>query len=221
MTANKTGILAAQSVGAEPGSVKTTSQIALINTGQEPPLRADYTVANVPIPAGENSYEAFLKLPIDPDLLTVSGIKLYLTSALPTGVVLKYKSDWTGGTSAYSTPVKSTSGKAVTTIPVSLPAAANVSIDGALATTKTIPFLTDYIILQLQTTTSAATGVGSLTLYVQYVDNTANTYTGTLPVNYYISPSNAGSIFYNIVGIFNDFIDITGVFPSEASDGLY
>ena len=210
------GILAAQSIGAEPGTVKVVSQVALVNTGTEPPCRETYVVSSVPITAGENSYEAFIRLPIDADSLTVSGFKIYLASALPTGVSLKYKSNWTGGTSAFSTPVKTASTKATTTIPIPFPVSTNVSINNSLATTKTIPFLTDYIILQIQTTSAASTGDGTLALYVQYVDGSANTYTGILPLVYSISSSNTVETVYNIQGIFNDYIDIQGVFSSEA-----
>jgi hypothetical protein len=221
MVAYETGILAAQSVGAEPGTVKIVSQVALVNTGTEPPYKDTYVLSSVPITAGENSYEAFIKLPIDVTSLTLSGFKIYLTSALPTGVTLKYKSDWTGGTSAFSTPIKTTSGKAVTTIPVAIPANANVTIENSLSTTKTTPFLTDYIVLQLQTTASAADGDGTLSLYVQYVDGSANTYTGILPIIYNVSSTNTSATIYNIQGIFSDFIDISGVFSNEASDGIY
>ena len=215
MVAYETGILGAQSMGAEPGTVKIVSQVALVNTGTEPPYKETYVVSSVPITAGENSYEAFIRLPIDVTSLTVSAFKVYLGSALPTGVTLKYKSNWTGGTSAFSTPVKSASSIATTTIPTSLPAT-NLTIENSTATTKTVPFLTDYIVLQLQTTTSAADGDSSLSLYVQYIDSSANTYTGILPLIYSISSANSTTIAYTIQGIFNDYIDIRGVFSSEA-----
>jgi|GEM_PF-5857684 len=219
MAAYETGVLTAQSVGAEPGSVKVSPCINFVDTGQEPPTRPDYVIATVPISAGENSYEVYFKLPIDPGTLTVSAFRVYLTSALPTGVTLKYKADWTGGTSAYATPTRVTSTVATTTIPTSLPGTANVTIDESLATTKTVPFLTDYIVMQLQTTTSAAEGAGALSLYVQYLDSSANTYTGIIPITYNVSKSSSSGIYYDVSGIYNDYIDVTGQFPDEGSDG--
>ena len=217
MVAYETGVLAAQSLGAEPGTVKVVSQVALVNTGTEPPYKDTYAVSTVPIIAGENSYEAFFKIPVDADSLTVGTFKVYLISALPTGITLKYKSNWTGGTSAFTTPTKATSSVATTTIPVSLPAGANLSIENSIATTKTLPFLTDYIVLQLQTTASAADGDSSLTLYVQYADGSANTYTGFIPLVYSIASATTETN-YNIQGIYNDSIDIIGLYPDEGSE---
>jgi len=221
MTAYGTGLLVAQTIGVEPGTVAVTPQLLFVDTGNSIPGRPDYVIASVPINAGQNSYEAYFRFSIDRADITTNAlgtVKIWVTGSIPTGVALKYKANWTGGTSAYARPVIANSSIATTSVATSAPTPANVTIGSSLATTKTVPFMTDYIVMQVQTTSAAVEGEVDLTLNAQYTDASANTYTATIPIKFQITTSQANAVYYDIAGTFNDYIDINGVFPDEAQD---
>lgn len=130
----------------------------------------DNTAANYtsnPIVAGENSYEIWLRAHFSDAFNVIDNLQFWLSTDFSpnTGLVLK----WVGDQTTYVTPVKTTSTIADTAIPTSDPGTANVTIGGNLAGTLTAAGYSDYIVLQLQTTVSAAPGDTSLaTFSLQY-----------------------------------------------------
>jgi hypothetical protein len=83
-----------------------------------------------------------------------------------TGLTVKWKGNNAG---SYQTPTASTSSVATSSIPTSDPGTANVSIGGSLSGQLVAAGYTDYIVLQLQTTTSAPARDTSLAVFtVQY-----------------------------------------------------
>lgn len=130
----------------------------------------DATAANYssnPITAGNNSYEVWLRAHFTGTFNTVDNLQFWMSTDFSPNTGLSVK--WTGEQVNYVTPVKTTSTVATTAVPTSDPGTANVSIGGSLAGQLTAAGYSDYIVLQLQTTTAAAAGDTSLaTFSIQY-----------------------------------------------------
>lgn len=85
-----------------------------------------------------------------------------------TGLVVKAKTNQ----QVYGQPTNATSSIATSTIGTSDPGTANVSISGNLNSSLTTSGYSDYIVLQLQTTTAAAAGDTSLaTFSMSYIES--------------------------------------------------
>lgn len=120
----------------------------------------DATPANYstyPVVAGTHSYEVWLRGHFTGDFNTVDNLQFWQSTAFSpaTGLEVEYKANNVG---AYVQAVKTESTIATTAIPTSDPGAANVSIGGSLAGALTADGYSDYIVLQLHTTTDAAAG---------------------------------------------------------------
>jgi len=130
----------------------------------------DATAANYtsnPIVAGENSYEVWLRAHFTGTFNTVDNIQFWMSTDFSPNTGLAVK--WEGAEVTYATPVATTSTVATTAVPTSDPGTANVSIGGSLGGSLTAAGYSDYIVLQLQTTVSAAAGDTSLaTFTLQY-----------------------------------------------------
>lgn len=126
---------------------------------------ADYSTN--PIVAGENSYEVFLRAKFGGTFNTVDNLQFWMSTDFSPNTGLTVK--WEGDSVTYATPVATASSIATTNVPTSDPGTANVSIGSSLAGELTSAGYSDYICLQLQTTTSAAAGDTSLaTFTLQY-----------------------------------------------------
>ena len=128
---------------------------------------ADYT--SYPITAGNNSYEVWLKGHFTASFNKVQNAKFWKSSGGPdTGVTLK----WNGVTTAYVTPVTANSSIATTDAPTASPGSANVSFNGDLGGSITAAGFSDFVVLQMQTTTAAAAGdTSTYTFTLTYDEN--------------------------------------------------
>lgn len=121
--------------------------------------------ATYPITRGNNSYEKFIAGSWGGTFTKISNLQFAMTSgSYGTGEVIK----WTGSVQSWYSPVTTTSGSAVGSVPTSL--ANNVTIRGSLTGSLIAsPGSSDYIILQYQTTSSAQTGpANQKTFTLQY-----------------------------------------------------
>jgi len=128
---------------------------------------ADYT--SYPITAGQNSYDVWLKGHYTGTFNKIQNVKFYKSAgALGAGESIK----WAGITSAYHTPVTGDSSYASADVPTGAPGSANVSIGDDLAGSLTTDGFSDFITLQLRTTTAAEAGdTNTFTFTMTYDEN--------------------------------------------------
>jgi len=129
---------------------------------------ADYTT--YPVVAGNSSYEVYLRGKFTNTFTRILNIQFYKSAGGPdTGIALKWDGD---GNTAYAQPVSTTSAIATTTIGTSDPGTANVTIGNSLTGALTATGYTDYMVLQVQSTTAAAAGDSSTYSFeIQYDEN--------------------------------------------------
>jgi len=138
---------------AERNNSGWTGSIANLNFGSTD--SAELTPLDYPITAGSNSYEKWIVGSFSGTFTKIDNIRFWKSSGTyVTGEVIK----WTGSETTFSTPTQNTSTVAVGSVPESEPASANVTIGGSLTGSLTATGSTDYIVLQLQTTTSTPAG---------------------------------------------------------------
>ena len=128
---------------------------------------ADYT--SYPISAGNNSYETWLKGHFTGTFNKIQNAKFWNSAGGPdSGIGIK----WDGVTTAYVTPVTGASSIATANVPTASPGSANVSFEGSLAGSITAAGFSDFILMQMQTTTAAAAGDSSTyTFTLSYDEN--------------------------------------------------
>lgn len=132
----------------------------------------DATAANYssnPIDAGNSSYEVWLKAKFTGSFNTVDNIQFWRSTNFSpaTGLSIVWGD---GGTSAFATPTSGNSTVADTAIPTSDPGSANVSIGGDITGLLSASGYTDYIVMQLDTTSAAAAGDTSLATFTLNYD---------------------------------------------------
>lgn len=129
---------------------------------------ADYA-AN-PITAGLNSYEVFLRGHFSGSFNRVDDIRLWMSTNFSPSTGLSVF--WKGTQVIYLQPAAGTSSLATTSIGTTDPGTANVSIGGSLTGSLTSSGATDFIVLQLRTTSAAAAGDTSLAVFtMSYSEN--------------------------------------------------
>jgi len=128
---------------------------------------ADYT--SYPITAGNNSYDVWLKGHFTGTFNKVQNAKFWKSAGGPdTGISLK----WEGITTAYATPTTANSTYASADVPTTSPGSANVSFGGSLAGSITAAGYSDFITLQMRTTTGASAGdTSTYTFTLTYDEN--------------------------------------------------
>lgn len=129
---------------------------------------SDYAVH--PIPAGNNSFEVWLQGYFTGVFNAIYDLRFWMSTDYSpnTGLVVKAKTNQ----QVYGQPTNATSSIATSTIGTSDPGTANVSIGGNLNSSLTTSMYSDYIVLQLQTTTAAAAGDTSLaTFSMSYIES--------------------------------------------------
>lgn len=114
-----------------------------------------------PITAGKNSMEVYLKADFTGTFNQIDNLQFWQSAAFSpaTGLTLKWCPN---GTATYVDPVTATSTVADTAMPTSDPGSENVYIGGTASGSLTAAGMSDYIVIQLQTTTAAAAGDTSL-----------------------------------------------------------
>ena len=121
-------------------------------------------VNDYPITAGDKSYEKYIKLHFTSlgTMSQVDNLKVWKSGgdALGSYTTLKTNARESSyaGAEAYATPVKTSSTKATQNMPTTTPTGANLGIGGALAGNLAIPGYSDYLVMQVQTTSSEVIG---------------------------------------------------------------
>ena len=124
---------------------------------------ADYS--SNPITAGNSSMEVYLRAKFTGTFNKIDNLQFWQSTAFSpaTGLQVTFKGDG----ASYTTP--STTDNGNPSVATSDPGTANVSIGGALTGSLSASGYSDYIVLQLDTTASAAAGDTSLaTFTLQY-----------------------------------------------------
>ena len=128
---------------------------------------SDY--ATYPVPAGSNSYEVFLQGHFTGTFNSIYDLRFWMSTDFSpnTGLTVKAK----GNQQTYNQPTNATSSIATATISTSDPGTANVSYEGSLTSSISTSDYTDYLVVQLQTTTAAPAGDTSLaTFSLSYIE---------------------------------------------------
>lgn len=130
---------------------------------------ADY--ASNPITAGNDSYEMWLRAHFIGTFNIIRDVRFWQSTNFSpaTGLQVFWKN---GGQTIFLQPASSTSSIATSSIPTTDPGSANVGIGGNLSGSLVASGYTDFIVMQLRTTTAAAAGDTSLTtVTLSYSEN--------------------------------------------------
>ena len=129
---------------------------------------ADYT--SYPVTAGNNSYEVWLKGHFTDTFNKIQNAKFWKSAgAFGTGEAIKWEGD---SVEDYATPTTAASTPATTDVPTASPGTANVSFGADLGGSITAAGFTDYVVMQLQTTTAAEAGdTETFTFTLTYDEN--------------------------------------------------
>lgn len=155
----------AQSNGAGATSTDLGSSGNLFNFKTNDDATAGNYSSN-PITAGNSSMEVYLRLHFTGTFNKIDNIQFWMSTDFSPNTGLSVKAAMNNVT--YATP--STTTNADSAVPTSDPGTANVSIGGSLSGSLTGAGYSDYIRLQLQTTTSAAPGDTSLAIFTAQYD---------------------------------------------------
>jgi len=128
---------------------------------------SDY--ATYPIPAGSNSYEVWFRGFFSGVFNSIYDLRFWMSTDYSpnTGLVVKSKTSQ----QSYIQPVDATSSIATSTLGTSDPGSRNVTVGGSLTSSIMATGYTDFIVLQLQTQSSAPAGDTSLaTFSLSYIE---------------------------------------------------
>ncbi|MCL4407725.1 MAG: hypothetical protein M1542_07545 [Thermotogae bacterium] len=146
--------------GAAPGTVEANVSDLNMGNADVYPLNA----VNNPVAPNANSYERYARIHVV-DLggsTKIQNIRVYRSgAALPSGISIKY-----GQSTAYATPVNTTSAKATVDLPSTLPSE-NLFIGGASGGSLSATGYSDYAVFQAQLDNTATAG-GSTTISFVY-----------------------------------------------------
>ncbi len=159
----------AQTVGAPPGTTTNLGSTGNLANFKNIDSVGTSDYATHPIPAGNNSYEVWLQGYFSGTFNAIYDLRFWMSTDFSPNTGLTVKSNMTQ--QSFAQPTNATSSIATSTIGTSDPGAANVSIGGSLNSSLTSSGYTDYIVMQLQTTTAAAAGDTSLaTFSLSYIE---------------------------------------------------
>lgn len=119
-----------------------------------------------PITAGNSSREVYLRMHFTGTFNQIDNIQFWQSTAFSPATGLQVTFD--GNNVTYATP--STTDNGNSNVPTSDPGTANVSIGGSLSGNLSSAGYSDYILLQLDTTASAAPGDTSLAVFTGQYD---------------------------------------------------
>jgi len=158
----------ARTYGNAPGTVSSLGVSGnLANFGRHT-VAAASAYAAAPIPAGQRSLEVYLRGKFTGAFNKIDNFQFWRSTDFSpsTGLFIR----WAPATpSAYATPTSALS-KCVSAVPTSDPGTANVRINKALSGSLAASGYTDYIILQLATSSTAAAGDTSLATFTVNYD---------------------------------------------------
>lgn len=147
-----------QTHSGSPGTGGTPTNLNLVST----PSGVDVDPGSNPITAGSNSYELFVRGKFTTPFTAITNIRFYKSGGTyKTGELVYFAGSWpnSGSNSTYWVPpVATDSPWATGSIPATLPASANVSIGNSVTGSLTSTGYSDYIVLQMRTTTSTPAG---------------------------------------------------------------
>ena len=155
-----------QIMGESPGFEYLISDLYLPSTSVPSPNHPRQDPEYLKVFETLNADEAVFRLQFVNTSAVVNGLYLYSNSAMPTGLTLKF-----GCSSGYYTPTNSTSTIATSVVPTGAPASPNISVRGSFATITADTFKSDYVYLQLSTTSLATPGGYTVPLVVRYLQN--------------------------------------------------
>ena len=121
-------------------------------------------INDYPITPGENSYEKYIKLHVTSlgTMTKVDNIKVWKSAGDSLGANTSLKTNARtsgyGGAPSYSAPVKTASAVATQNMPTSTPASANLGIGGSLSGSLSAAGYSDFLVMQVQTTSSETVG---------------------------------------------------------------
>ena len=155
-----------QTYGSSPGTETTATNLNLTSSN----AGVDQSATSNPITVGQASYELFVRAYYYGTFNKVNNIQFWKSAGdYVTGEQIKWKGDWTGGTSEYSTPVTTTSTIATVNVPTADPATANVTVGEFLTGELTTTGYSDFVVLQNQSQTTTPPGnANQKTLTLQY-----------------------------------------------------
>lgn len=164
----------AQTYGTSPGTATDIGSSGNIANFKD---RDDATPSNYnsyPIVASDTvnqgrSYEVWLRGHFTGTFNNIDNLQFWKSTDFSpnTGLTVYWKGNNVG---SYTTPVKTDSTIAVSTVPTSDPGTANVSIGGSLSGAITSAGYSDYIVLQLDVATTATPGDTSLAVMTLQYD---------------------------------------------------
>lgn len=114
---------------------------------------ANLSPSSYPIVAGNYSYEKWIKVNFSGSFTNISEIKFWKSAG---NYVTGESINFTGQVTSFATPTDSSSSYATSSVPVSEPGSANVSISGSLSGSLTSEGSSDFIVLQSSITTEAS-----------------------------------------------------------------
>lgn len=123
-----------------------------------------------PVPAGSNSYEVWLRGFWSGVFNAIYDIRFWMSTDFSPNTGLTVKSKTTQ--QSYIQPTNATSSIATSTLGTSDPGSRNVSTSGSLTSSILATGYSDFLVLQLQTTTAAPAGDTSLaTFSLSYIES--------------------------------------------------
>ena len=150
------------------GATETTN-ITNTNMGSTDAVNLDPVA--FPITNGNNSFEKWQKLEVTAmgGSSSIQNLQVWRTGSLGANAthLTNARTSSYGGAVSFTTPTASASTPATQTMPSSDPGAANLGIAGSLAGTLAIAGKSDYLVHQIQTTSSATAGA-TMTMNYQY-----------------------------------------------------
>lgn len=159
-----------QSVGAPPGTRQDLGASGNLMNFKNIDSIGTSDYAQYPVPAGSNSFEVFLQGHFTGSFAAIYDLRFWMSTDFSpnTGLTVKANTQQT----LFSQPSTATSSIATSALGTSDPGARNVSVGGSLTSSITTSGYTDYLVLQLQTTTAAPAGDTSLaTFSLSYIEN--------------------------------------------------
>jgi hypothetical protein len=163
-----------QTYGTSPGTVTDIGSSGNLFNFKDvddatPSNYSSYPITASDTPNQGRSYEVWLRMHFTGTFNKIDNLQFWMSTDFSpnTGLTVYWKGNNVG---SYQTPVKTDSTIATSTVPTSDPGTANVSIGGSLAGNLTSAGYSDYIVLQLDVATTAASGDTSLATFTGQYD---------------------------------------------------
>ncbi len=159
----------AQTVGAPPGTRADLGSSGNLANFKNVDSIGTSDYAQYPVPAGNNSFEIWLQGHFTGIFNSISNLQFWMSTAFSpnTGLVVMAATQQT----TFQQPTNASSSIATSQVSTSAPGVPNVSVGGNVNSSLTTSGYTDYMVLQMQTTTAAPAGDTSLaTFSLSYIE---------------------------------------------------